>query len=50
MLKFINKKGKNVMEVTDEGETKIFNEDLKKSFEAKQMAESAEETVVKNDE
>ena len=33
MLKYFNKDGKKVMEVTDDGETKILNEKLKETFD-----------------
>jgi len=33
MIKFKNKQGKKVMEMTDNGETKILDKDLKESFD-----------------
>lgn len=32
MLNFINKEGKKVMEMNDDGEVKVLHEKLKKSF------------------
>ncbi|MEX3713410.1 hypothetical protein ABFV99_13480 [Cytobacillus horneckiae] len=40
MLNFINKKGKKVMELKDDGELNILNEELKKSFKVESIKES----------
>lgn len=50
VIKFVNKQGKKVMEMTDNGDVKILSEDLKTSFETQApLKESKEEETVNND-
>lgn len=53
MIKYYDKKGKKVMEMSDTGKTTIFTEKLEKSFEDnidKQEKDLEEDAIKKDDE